>query len=109
MTTLRYPKRCASGSEVPELAFPSDYAWIVNLHNGNVNRNNQTNHNNVRAVLAGECHDAVSFRSLHSAWARARKRKKPSPDQLSFDAYWIDNLLELQRRLNAKKIGRAHV
>jgi RNA-directed DNA polymerase len=102
MTTLRYPQGCASGSEVPELAFPSDYAWNVNLHNGNVNRNNQTNHNNVRAVRAGECHDAVSFRSLHSAWARARRGKKPSPDQLSFDAYWIDNLLDLQRRLNSK-------
>jgi hypothetical protein len=86
---------------VPELAFPSDYAWNVNLHNGNVNRNNQTNHNHVRAVRAGECRDAVSFRSLHSAWARARRGKKPSPDQLSFDAYWIDGLIELQRDLVA--------
>jgi RNA-directed DNA polymerase len=100
MTRIRYPQGCESESEVPELAFPSDYAWIVNLHNGNVNRNNQTNHNNVRAVRAGECHDAVSFRSLHSAWRRAGKGKKPSQDQLSFDAYWIDGLLDLQRRLN---------
>jgi RNA-directed DNA polymerase len=102
MTRIRYPQGCASESEVSELAFPSDYAWIVNLHNGNVNRNNQTNHNNVRAVRAGECHDAVSFRSLHSAWARARRGKKPSHDQLSFDAYWVDGLLDLQRRLSAK-------
>lgn len=101
MTTLRYPPGCASGSKVPELAFPSDYAWIVNLHNGNVNRNNQTNHNSVRAVRAGECHDVVSFRSLHSAWARARRGKRPSPDQLSFDAYWIDGLIDLQRQLSA--------
>ncbi len=101
MTRMRYPHGCASGSKVPELAFPSDYAWNVNLHNGNVNRNNQTNHNHVRAVRAGECRDAVSFRSLHSAWARARRGKKPSPDQLSFDAYWIDGLIELQRDLVA--------
>jgi RNA-directed DNA polymerase len=101
MTRMRYPQGCASESQVSELAFPSDYAWNVNLHNGNVNRNNQTNHNNVRAVRAGECHDAVSFRSLHSAWARARRGKKPSPDQLSFDAYWIDGLIELQRELAA--------
>jgi RNA-directed DNA polymerase len=101
MTRMRYPQGCVSKSEVSELAFPSDYAWNVNLHNGNVNRNNQTNHNNVRAVRAGECHDAISFRSLHSAWARARRGKKPSPDQLSFDAYWIDGLIELQRELTA--------
>jgi RNA-directed DNA polymerase len=101
MTRIRYPQGCASESEVPELAFPSDYAWIVNLHNGYVNRNNQTNHNNVRAVRAGECQAAVSFRSLHSAWARARKGKKPSPDQLGFDAYWIDGLIDLQRELSA--------
>jgi RNA-directed DNA polymerase len=101
MTRMRYPQGCASESQVSELAFPSDYAWNVNLHNGNVNRNNQTNHNNVRAVRAGECHDAVSFRSLHSAWARARRGKKPSPDQLAFDAYWIDGLIELQRELAA--------
>lgn len=101
MTRIHYPQGCASESKVPELAFPSDYAWIVNLHNGNVNRNNQTNHNNVRAVRAGECHDSVSFRSLHSAWARARKGKKPSLDQLNFDAYWIDGLLELQSELTA--------
>lgn len=101
MTMLRYPQGCAAGSEVPELAFPSDYAWNVNLHNGNVNRNNQTNHNHVRAVRAGECRDAVSFRSLHSAWRSCRRRKRPSPDQLTFDAYWMDHLLELQRRLKA--------
>jgi RNA-directed DNA polymerase len=101
MTRIRYPQGCASESEVPELAFPSDYAWNVNLHNGNVNRNNQTNHNNVRAVRAGECHDSVSLKSLHSAWARARRGKRPSPDQLSFDAYWIDGLIQLQRQLAA--------
>jgi hypothetical protein len=100
MTMARY-QGCAPGSEVPGLAFPSDYAWNVNLHNGNVNRNNQTNQNNVRAVRAGECRDAVSFRGLHSAWARARRGKKPSPDQLGFDAYWIDGLIDLQRELTA--------
>jgi hypothetical protein len=34
--------------------FPSDYAWIVGLHNGGVLRINQAAHGNVRAVRAGQ-------------------------------------------------------
>lgn len=101
MTTLRYPSGCAAGSEVLGIASPSEYAWMVNLNDGNSNRNHQSNHNFVRAVRAGECHTTVSFRSLHSAWRRTRRGKKPSPDQLNFDSYWIDNLLSLQDRLSA--------
>lgn len=33
---------------------PSDYAWIVSLHNGVVFRNSQTDHSLVRAVRAGQ-------------------------------------------------------
>jgi RNA-directed DNA polymerase len=99
MTTPCYPQGCAAGSQVRGIAqSPSDYAWNVNLGNGNSNRNNQSNHNNVRAVRAGEGQDAVSFRSLHSAWRAARRGKKPSADQLSFDSNWMCELLELQRR-----------
>jgi RNA-directed DNA polymerase len=100
MTKPRY-LGCAAGSQVLGIASsPSDYAWNVNLGNGNSNRNNQSNHNHVRAVRAGECHGAVSFRSLHSAWRRARRGKKPSVDQLSFEASWLDQLLDIEARLN---------
>ncbi|MGE0803589.1 MAG: reverse transcriptase domain-containing protein [Lautropia sp.] len=71
------------------------------MNDGNSNRNHQTNHNHVRAVRAGECHDAASFAALHRAWRAARRGKKPSQDQLAFDFGWIDRLLDLQRRLNA--------
>jgi hypothetical protein len=101
MTTLRYPSGCAAESKVSEIAFSSGSAWVVNLNNGNSNRNHQSNHNFVRGVRAGECHATVSFRSLHTAWRRTRRGKKPSPDQLTFDSHWIDNLLELQQRSNA--------
>lgn len=102
MTTLCYREGCAAGSQVRGIALsPSDYAWNVNLGYGNSNRNNQSNHNHVRAVRAGEGQDAVTFRSLHSAWRQARRGKKPSTDQLAFDSNWIRELLEIQRRLNA--------
>jgi hypothetical protein len=84
------------------IAAPSGYAWNVNLNNGNSNRNNVDNHNHVRAVRAGECQDAVSFRSLYSAWREARRGKKPSADQLNFECRWLDELLDLQERLNAR-------
>jgi hypothetical protein len=100
MTKLRY-LGCAAGSQVAGIAeSPSDYAWGVNLGNGNANRNNQSNRNHVRAVRAGECHGAVSFRSLHSAWRAARRGKKPSLDQLMFEANAFSNLLDIERRLN---------
>lgn len=102
MTTPCYPQGCAAGSQVRGIALsPSDYAWNVNLGNGNSNRNNQSNHNFVRAVRAGEGQDAVSFRSLYSAWRNARRGKKPSADQLTFESNWICELLAIQRRLNA--------
>lgn len=100
MTTPRYLEGCAAGSEVLwDSGCPEGYAWNVNLHNGNSNINDQTNQNHVRAVRAGEC-QAATFRALCSAWREARRGKKPSPDQLTFDSQWIGNLLELEERLN---------
>jgi RNA-directed DNA polymerase len=100
MTTPRYPQGCAAGSQVNGKAPPSGYAWNVNLNDGNSNRNNVDNHNHVRAVRAGECQGAVSFRALYLAWRAARRGKKPSADQLAFDCTWPDQLIELQDRLN---------
>jgi len=101
MTEPRYLLGWAAVSKVRGLASPSDYAWNVNLNDGNVNRNHQTNHNQVRAVRAGECHEAVSFSALRRAWHAARRGKQPSCDQFAFDAQWIDGLLDLERRLKA--------
>lgn len=100
MTKLRY-LGCAAASQVGDLAAPSGYAWNVNLNNGNSNRNNQNNENQVLAVRAGECQDEVSFSALRTALRSARRGKKPSRDQLHFDANWLDGLLDLQDQLNA--------
>ena len=101
MTKPCYP-RCSAWSQVVGINAedPSDYAWNVNLGNGNANRNDQSNHNHVRAVRSGECHDQVSLRSLYSAWRAARRGKKPSIDQLMFEADVFGNLLAIQRALN---------
>jgi RNA-directed DNA polymerase len=45
--------------------------------------------------------DAVSLQELYTAWREARRGKKPSNNQLRFETFWIDNLIELQSRLNA--------
>lgn len=101
MTEPRYLLGWAAVSQVPGRASPSDYAWNVNLNDGNSNRNHQTNHNQVRAVRAGDGHEAVSFSALRAAWREARRGKQPSMDQFSFDADWVDKLFELERRLKA--------
>jgi hypothetical protein len=91
----------AAGSKAPGITAysPGDYAWNVNFNNGNANWNNQDNDNYVRAVRASEYHGEPNFRALHAAWRRARRGKKPSPNQLTFDAQWIDGLLGLERQL----------
>jgi RNA-directed DNA polymerase len=100
MTKPRYPWGSAAGSKVRGIASsPGDYAWNVNFNNGNANYNHQDNKGLVRAVRARECQD-VSLRDLHTAWSRARRAKRPSANQLAFDTHWLDNLLDLQRRLN---------
>jgi hypothetical protein len=103
MTKSRHHDGRVTGSQVSGItAFsPGDYAWVVNFNNGNANWNNQDNDYFVRAVRASECHGAPTFRALHTAWRRARRGKKPSPNQLSFDSQWIDGLLELEKQLIA--------
>jgi RNA-directed DNA polymerase len=102
MTKPRYLAGCTAGSKARGIASsPSDYAWNVNFNNGSSNYNNQNNENYVRAVRSGECHAAVPLRELHAAWLDARRGKKPSANQLRFDSHWIDNLIDLQGRLEA--------
>jgi RNA-directed DNA polymerase len=53
---------------------------------------------------AGEYQGAsatVPLRALFDAWRDARRGKKPSRNQLAFDACWADGLLSLQRELVA--------
>jgi retron-type reverse transcriptase len=106
MTTPRYPTSgCAAGSQVRGEAWSSDHAWIVNFNNGNVNNNDRNNNAFVRAVRraspAGECQGEVSLRALYQAWHAARRKKKPSANQLAFELRSIDRMLNLQERLNA--------
>lgn len=41
-------------TSTPDAESPSDYAWIVGLHGGGVDRDGQSFHGFVRAVLAGQ-------------------------------------------------------
>ena len=103
MTKPRYREGCTAGSKAFGItaSSPGDYAWNVNFNNGNANWNNQNNDNYVRAVRSSEYHGDPSFRSLHAAWRNARRGKKPSPNQLTFDSQWIDGLLDLERGLRS--------
>lgn len=102
MTKPRYLRGCAAGSQVGDLASaPAGYAWNVNLDDGNSNRNHQDNRNHALAVRVGECQGLVTFAALRAAYHAARRGKKPSWDQLEFDATWLEQLLSLQDRLNA--------
>src|ERR1700722_16013287 len=103
MTKSRYRDGCVTGSKERgnKASSPADYAWNVNFNNGNANWNNHNNNGFVRAVRASECHDVVPLRSLHTAWRNARRAKKPSANQLTFDTYWADNLLALQEELTS--------
>jgi hypothetical protein len=82
--------------------------WVVNFNNGNSNNNHRNNNACVRAVRSvpsgeyqGDDDHAVPLRTLHAAWKEARRGKKPSRNQLAFDAHWADNLLSLQRQIQA--------
>lgn len=102
MTKPRYPLGCSARSKVHGHALPpSGNAWNVNLNNGNANYWNQSNHNCALACRPGECQDAASFRSLHTAWRRASRGKKPSRDQLRFECSRISKLLQLEREIGA--------
>ncbi len=87
------------------LAGNPGWAWNVNLNNGNSNNDHQDNQRLALAVrgpvpFAGECQGAVTFRELHDAWRRAR-RQKCSHNQLAFESRAHQNLLRLERELNA--------
>jgi RNA-directed DNA polymerase len=103
MTKPRHSQGRAAGSQVSGITAysPGDYAWNVNFNNGNSNWNNQDNDNYVRAVRASEYRGEPSFYALHGAWRRARRGKRPSPNQLTFDSQWIDGLLEIERTIKA--------
>jgi RNA-directed DNA polymerase len=45
--------------------------------------------------------EAVPLRDLYIAWREARRAKKPSHNQLAFESFWLDHLIELQDQLNA--------
>lgn len=98
MTNPHYQKGCSDGSQARGKAA----VWVVNFNNGNVNNNHRNNNACVRAVRSGEYQGdgEVSLKELHTAWREARSGKKPSQNQLAFDARWADGLLDLQRRIN---------
>ena len=101
MTTASYHNGCFSGSQ----EHGKTAVWVVNFNNGNVNVNNNHRNNNacVRAVRSSEyqgIENTVSLKCLHGAWKKARSGKKPSANQLAFDARWADGLLNLQQQIN---------
>lgn len=96
MTKSCYQNGCSAGSQ----AHGKTAVWVVNFNNGNVNNNHRNNNGCVRAVRSGEYH-GVELRSLYDAWRTARAGKKPSKNQLAFDARWIDLLLEIQQQINS--------
>lgn len=99
MMMSRYQNGCSSGSQ----EHGKTAVWVVNFNNGNVNNNNRNNNACVRAVRSSEYHGdgKVTLQSLHQAWKKARSGKKPSANQLAFDARWIDGLLGLQEQINS--------
>lgn len=43
----------------------------------------------------------ISFAACHAAWLKARRGKRPSANQLRFDAHWLVNLLALHDSLRS--------
>ncbi len=107
MTKPRYRTGCSAGSQENRRASsPADNAIYVNLHNGNVNWNNQNNRGRVRfcrRVRASECQSAegVSLQELITAAKAAEAGKAASMDSMRFQMQRGRQLLELQRRINA--------
>lgn len=96
MTTSCYPKGCLPESQ----EHGKSARWVVNFNNGNVNNNYDNNTACVRACRASEYHGDVSFKDVFNAWHAARRGKKPSKNQMLFDANWAEGLLTLQRKIN---------
>jgi len=81
-------------------AWSSASAWNVNFNNGNVNNNHRNNNGFALAVRrAGEFQGDVELHGLYQAWRRARRQKVPSFNQLRFDHWWVDGLLQIQQQL----------
>lgn len=96
MTTTCYPQGC-----LPESQERGKSArWVVNFNNGNVNNNYDNNNACVRACRASEYHGDVTYKDLFNAWHAARRGKKPSKNQLAFNANWAAGLLVLQHQIN---------
>lgn len=93
----RYQDGCSSGSQ----EHGKTAVWVVNFNNGNVN-NNHRNNACVLAVRSSEYQGdgLVSLNELHQAWKKARAGKKPSANQLAFDANWTDGLLNIEKQIN---------
>jgi RNA-directed DNA polymerase len=90
---------------VPVASGHKNNAWFVDMNNGEANVNNDNNDGYVlvavpgRPPVAGEYQGEVTFKDLYGAYLRARG-SKCSHNQLEFEAHLIDNLLDLQERLN---------
>ena len=52
-------------------------------------------------VLSPSIAVPVSLAACHAAWLRARRGKRPSGNQLAFEARWLDHLLDLKTALRA--------
>ena len=111
MTKPRYLSSCVAVSQERGEAFrsaapsPTDVAWYVSFNNGNSNNNNRDNNNGfvrgVRSVASsGEC-QGVSFHSLFNARLEARRNKRPSRNQATFDRDWMSGLFDLEQRISA--------
>ncbi|MGC1550751.1 MAG: RNA-directed DNA polymerase [Rhodanobacter sp.] len=80
--------------------------FYVNMNNGNVNNNNANNQLRARPVRraapASECQGEISVRMLYDCMRAARRKKKPNGDQLKFELRWMENLIGIQKALNAR-------
>ncbi|ACD95789.1 RNA-directed DNA polymerase [Trichlorobacter lovleyi] len=55
----------------------------------------------MKAVYSPNLPVSVRFSACHAAWLQARRGKKPSANQLLFEARWLDNLHQLYSSLRA--------
>ncbi len=94
----RYPWIWTS---TPDAEEPAGFAWSVDLGAGFSSRLRQDFHSHALAVFAGEGQGAVTFTALRGACLNARRGKKPSRDQLAFEATWLDQQFSLQDALNS--------
>lgn len=86
-----------SGSE-----YDGSNAWNVNLNNGNANYNNKGNNNYVRCVreFSPFCRfynliSVMNFNEMITAYLSCRKHKRGTPEAISFEINWEENLLQL--------------